>query len=218
MMLINNLKKSFKGPAQEVQVLKGINLSITQGETLALLGRSGSGKSTLLSIMGGLDFPDEGEIKILDVSLGKLSDKDLVNFRSKNIGIIFQQFHLVSSLTALENILLPLNLQKFPDAYDIASKLLSDVGLAERAHHLPSQLSGGESQRVAIARALAVGPSLLLADEPSGNLDEETGEKVMELLFKMVKEKKITLVLVTHDKDIAARCDRVVYLEHGCIQ
>jgi putative ABC transport system ATP-binding protein len=218
MMIINNLKKAFKGPALEVQVLKGINLSITQGETLALLGRSGSGKSTLLSIMGGLDFPDEGEVKIHNVSLGKLSDKELVKFRSKNIGIIFQQFHLVSSLTALENILLPLNLQKFPDAFELASKLLSDVGLADRAHHLPSQLSGGESQRVAIARALAAGPSLLLADEPSGNLDEETGEKVMDLLFKMVKEKKITLVLVTHDKDIAARCDRVVYLEHGCIQ
>ena len=218
MMVIKNLKKTYKGGSHHLQVLKGINLSISSGETVALLGRSGSGKSTLLSIMAGLDLPDEGEIKINNVIIGALSDKELVKFRSENIGIIFQQFHLVSTLSALENVLLPLNLQKYPNAFEVASKLLADVGLSERADHLPSQLSGGESQRVAIARALAVGPKFLLADEPSGNLDEETGERVMDLLFNMVKKNNISLVLVTHDKDIAARCDRVVYLEHGCIQ
>jgi putative ABC transport system ATP-binding protein len=135
-----------------------------------------------------------------------------------HIGIIFQQFHLVSTLSALENVLLPLNLQKHPLAFDLASGLLSDVGLLDRMHHLPSQLSGGESQRVAIARALAASPSFILADEPSGNLDEETGERVMDLLFKLVRSKNTTMVLVTHDKEVAARCDRIVYLEHGSIQ
>jgi putative ABC transport system ATP-binding protein len=218
MILIKNLKKTYPGSIEAVHVLKGINLEIKSGETVALLGRSGSGKSTLLSLLGGLDYPDQGEVWVNGVCLGHLSDKELVKFRATHIGIIFQQFHLVSTLSALENVLLPLNLQKHPLAFDLASGLLSDVGLLDRMHHLPSQLSGGESQRVAIARALAASPSFILADEPSGNLDEETGERVMDLLFKLVRSKNTTMVLVTHDKEVAARCDRIVYLEHGSIQ
>jgi putative ABC transport system ATP-binding protein len=218
MMRLKDIKKTFKTGSHSVEVLKGINLEVREGETIALLGRSGSGKSTLLSILGGVEHPDFGEVWFNDLCLNKLKDQELVKFRSQNIGIIFQQFHLVSSLTAIENVLLPLSLAKNIQAYKIASKLISDVGLSDRSDHLPSQLSGGESQRVAIARALAVNPKLLLADEPSGNLDEETGEKVMDLLFGMVKELKTTLVLVTHDKEIAKRCDRIINLEHGSIK
>lgn len=147
-----------------------------------------------------------------------MKEKELTSFRASHMGIVFQQFHLVSTLTALENVLLPLELLKRSDAQETAKNLLESVGLSHRSSHLPSQLSGGESQRVAIARALAIGPSILFADEPSGNLDEETGEKVMDLLFSMVEKTGTTLVLVTHDQDLAKRCKRVVHLEHGSLQ
>jgi putative ABC transport system ATP-binding protein len=146
-----------------------------------------------------------------------MSEKELANFRATNLGIVFQQFHLISTLTALENVLLPLELLKKTNSMELSKSLLESVGLSHRAHHLPSELSGGECQRVALARALAIRPSLLLADEPSGNLDEETGEKVMDLLFKMVRETKTTLILVTHDPDLAKRCSRVVNLEYGSL-
>jgi putative ABC transport system ATP-binding protein len=217
MMTATNLRKSYGQGESKVEVLKGINLNIQKGETLALIGKSGSGKSTLLSLLAGLDQPDSGEITVSGKTVSSMSEKDLTNFRAANMGIVFQQFHLVSTLTALENVLLPLELLKRPGAKERATALLTSVGLSHRAHHLPSQLSGGESQRVAIARALAIGPSILFADEPSGNLDEETGEKVMELLFKMVQESGTTLVLVTHDQDLAKRCSRVVHLEHGSL-
>lgn len=217
MMNVIKLKKSYgQGPAR-VEVLKGIDLKIDAGETLALVGKSGSGKSTLLSLMAGLDQVDEGEIWIKGKCVNKLSEKELTLFRAQNMGIVFQQFHLVSTLTALENVLLPLNLLKDPNASAIATKLIEQVGLTHRSHHLPSELSGGESQRVAIARALSTRPSILFADEPSGNLDEETGAKVMDLLFKMVKETGTTLVLVTHDPDLAQKCSRVIHLEHGSL-
>ncbi len=214
---ITNLKKSYGVGESKVEVLKGINLKIEEGETLALTGKSGSGKSTLLSLLAGLDTIDGGDIIIDSINISKMSEKDLSQFRAKNLGIIFQQFHLVSTLTALENILLPLELLKSSNAIEKAKNLLESVGLSHRSDHLPFELSGGECQRVAIARALAIRPSLILADEPSGNLDEETGAKVMDLLFKMVHETKTTLILVTHDHDLAKRCSRIVHLEHGSI-
>jgi putative ABC transport system ATP-binding protein len=217
MMNIVNVKKSYGQASSRVEVLKGINLKIESGETLALVGKSGSGKSTLLSLMAGLDQVDSGEIWIQEKCINKLSEKELTLFRAQNIGIVFQQFHLVSTLTALENVLLPLNILKNPNALEIATKLIDQVGLSHRSHHLPSELSGGESQRVAIARALSTRPAILFADEPSGNLDEETGVKVMDLLFEMVKQTKTTLILVTHDMDLAKKCSRIILLEHGSL-
>lgn len=217
MMNIVNVKKSYGQASSRVEVLKGINLKIESGETLALVGKSGSGKSTLLSLMAGLDQVDSGEIWIQEKCINKLSEKELTLFRAQNIGIVFQQFHLVSTLTALENVLLPLNILKNPNALAIATKLIDQVGLSHRSHHLPSELSGGESQRVAIARALSTSPAILFADEPSGNLDEETGVKVMDLLFEMVKQTKTTLILVTHDMDLAKKCSRMILLEHGSL-
>ncbi len=216
-VIVRDLRKSYGQGEAKVEVLKGINLEIKQGETLALVGKSGSGKSTLLSLLAGLDRSDSGEILIEGKNMTTMSEKDLTLFRARHIGIVFQQFHLVSTLTALENILLPLELLKRQNAMEAALSLLDAVGLGHRAHHLPSQLSGGESQRVAIARALAIGPSILFADEPSGNLDEETGEKVMDLLFGMVKRTGTTMILVTHDQDLAKKCSRITHLEHGSL-
>lgn len=214
---VSGLRKSYGQGEAKIEVLKGIDLTIKRGETLALVGKSGSGKSTLLSLLAGLDRADSGSITIDGKPITSLSEKELTHFRASRMGIVFQQFHLVSTLTAFENVLLPLELLKRQNASEIAHGLLSSVGLGHRSHHLPSQLSGGESQRVAIARALAIGPSILFADEPSGNLDEETGDKVMELLFDMVKKTGTTLVLVTHDPDLAKKCSRVVHLEHGSL-
>lgn len=217
MMKVRGLIKGYGQGSARVEVLKGLDLDIKEGETVALVGKSGSGKSTLLSLLAGLDVPDKGEIHIAGHDLTKLPEKDLVKFRAGHMGIVFQQFHLVSTLTALENVLLPLELLKTPDAERSARALLDSVGLSHRLDHLPSALSGGESQRVAIARALAIKPRILFADEPSGNLDEETGEKVMKLLFRLVRETGTTLVLVTHDPDLAKKCSRVVHLEHGSV-
>ena len=217
MMQISNVKKSFGSGASKVEVLKGINLSVEKGETVALVGKSGSGKSTLLSLLAGLDRVDEGEILLAGQNIGSMTEAQLTSFRARNVGIVFQQFHLVSTLTALENVLLPLELQGHADALSKARALIESVGLTHRADHLPSQLSGGESQRVAIARAVATDPQVLFADEPSGNLDEETGEKVMGLLFDMVEKTKTTLILVTHDPDLARRCSRTIHLEHGSL-
>lgn len=216
-VVVSNLRKSYGQGESKVEVLKGINLNIEKGEKLALIGKSGSGKSTLLSLLAGLDSPDSGDIIVQDQKISSMSERDLTNFRAQHMGIVFQQFHLVSTLTALENVLLPLELLKRPNAMTIAKNLLESVGLSHRSHHVPSQLSGGESQRVAIARALAINPAILFADEPSGNLDEETGDKVMDLLFKMVEDTGTTLVLVTHDPDLAKKCSRVVHLEHGSL-
>ena len=183
-----------------------------------MIGKSGSGKSTLLSLLSGLDRPDGGEVFLQNKNIFELSDRELTYFRAHHMGIVFQQFHLVSTLTAIENIMLPLELTGHKNPYDRASELLRAVGLDHRGDHLPAQLSGGESQRVAIARALSISPAILFADEPSGNLDEETGEKVMGLLFEMVKQTKTTLVLVTHDLELAKKCQRVIHLEHGSVQ
>ncbi len=214
---VRHLKKSFGQGEGRVEVLKNINLEIYSGETIALTGKSGSGKSTLLSLLSGLDAPDEGDLFIDGENLSRMPEKELTRFRASRMGIIFQQFHLVSTLSAYENVLLPLELMKHPQAMNRALELLESVGLSHRSQHLPSELSGGECQRVALARALAISPSILFADEPSGNLDEETGGKVMDLLFGMVENTKTTLVLVTHDPDLAKRCSRVVHLEHGSL-
>lgn len=212
---MRNIRKSFGAGETRVEVLKQIGLEIGSGETVALLGKSGSGKSTLLSLFAGLDRPDEGEIFIEGRNIATMPEKELTKFRAQRIGIVFQQFHLVSTLSALENVLLPLEILKIPDAEKQAKDLLELVGLTHRLEHLPSEMSGGECQRVAIARALAISPSLLFADEPSGNLDEETGALVMDLLFKMVERSKTTLILITHDRELAERCGRIVHLEHG---
>lgn len=217
MMKVTNLRKSYGQGDARFEVLKGINLEIAKGETLALIGKSGSGKSTLLSLLAGLDRPDSGEILVQDKPITSMSESELTHFRAHHMGIVFQQFHLVSTLNALENVLLPLELLKRENALKEAQELLESVGLGHRAHHLPSEMSGGECQRVAIARALAIKPSILFADEPSGNLDEETGDKVMELLFKMVATTGTTLVLVTHDQDLARKCSRIIHLEHGSL-
>jgi putative ABC transport system ATP-binding protein len=214
---VRHLKKSFGQGEGRVEVLKNINLEIYSGETISLTGKSGSGKSTLLSLLSGLDAPDEGDIFIDGENLSQMPEKELTRFRASRMGIIFQHFHLVSTLSAYENVLLPLELMKYPKAMNRALELLESVGLSHRSQHLPSELSGGECQRVALARALAISPSILFADEPSGNLDEETGGKVMDLLFGMVEKTKTTLVLVTHDPDLAKRCSRVVHLEHGSL-
>jgi putative ABC transport system ATP-binding protein len=217
MMRVQGIRKSFGEGAGQLEVLKGIDLEIKPGETVALVGKSGSGKSTLLSLLAGLESPDHGSISVDEKVLTSLSEKELTEFRAKNIGIVFQQFHLISTLTALENILLPMELLKRKDAITEAARLLEAVGLTDRSQHLPSELSGGECQRVAIARALGPQPKLLFADEPSGNLDEETGEKVMDLLFNLVQETQTTLILVTHDPDLASRCSRIIHLEHGSL-
>lgn len=217
MMKVLELRKSYGQGESRIEVLKGINLEISPGETVALIGKSGSGKSTLLSLLAGLDRPDSGEILVQGQKISDMSEKELTSFRAHNMGIVFQQFHLVSTLTALENVLLPLELLKRSNSLETAKNLLESVGLSHRADHLPSEMSGGECQRVAIARALAIKPAILFADEPSGNLDEETGERVMELLFKMVVETNTTLVLVTHDQDLAKRCSRIIHLEHGSL-
>jgi putative ABC transport system ATP-binding protein len=214
---VQDLRKSYGQGESKVEVLKGINLEIKKGETVALIGKSGSGKSTLLSLLAGLDQSDSGNVTISGNNISGMKEKELTHFRASHMGIVFQQFHLVSTLTAFENVLLPLELLKRENARERALSLLESVGLSHRAHHLPSQLSGGESQRVAIARALAIKPSILFADEPSGNLDEETGEKVMDLLFNMVKETGTTMVLVTHDSDLAKKCSRIAHLEHGSL-
>jgi putative ABC transport system ATP-binding protein len=205
---ISGLEKSFKQGSDKISVIKNFNLSIEPGQTLAILGPSGSGKSTLLSLLAGLDQPDSGQIEIVGENLTQLSEEQLTLFRAKNLGIVFQQYHLFAHLTALENVMLALEILGYPSPETEAKAALTAVGLQHRTHHFPHQLSGGENQRVAIARAFAIKPKLLLADEPSGSLDSKTGEQVMDLLFSLVKEKQTTLVLVTHNEELAQRCQR----------
>ena len=211
---VNNLSKHFLQGKNTINVLNDINLKIESGEIIALLGKSGSGKTTMLSLLAGLDRPDHGNILIDDVDMTKLSEEALCEFRAKKLGIVFQQFHLIPHLTAYENVLLSFEINGREDKTE-ALKWLEMVGLKDRADHYPSMLSGGEQQRVAIARALAFGPPLLLADEPTGNLDVETGKSVIDILFKMVREKKTTMILVTHDDELAAKADRIIRIIGG---
>jgi len=213
---IEGLRKVYQQGETTIEALKNVDTSVATGELVAILGASGSGKSTLLGLLAGLDEPTGGRILLDGTDLYSLNDKERTRFRARHISLVFQQFHLLPHLTALENVALPLEILGTPDPAR-AEALLSAVGLRERIHHLPSQLSGGECQRVAIARALITEPRLLLADEPSGNLDSETASSVMELFFRTVREKKITCFLVTHNEELAARCDRVLRIKGGRI-
>src|SRR5215470_808698 len=204
--------------AARVHILKGIDLHIGSGEAVGLVGPSGSGKSTLLMVMAGLERADTGTVAVAGENLSALDEDALARFRGRNVGIVFQSFHLIPTMTALENVAVPLELAGLADAHERAARELGAVGLAERHHHYPAQLSGGEQQRVALARALVPNPAILIADEPTGNLDEATGAEIIELMFKGRAERKTTLVLVTHDVGLAGRCDRVVRLRSGHIE
>ena len=214
---IRDLCKTFQTDprVEAVEVLKNLNLQMEAGEALAILGQSGSGKSTLLTLLAGLDSPSSGSIVLNGQDMQKLSEEELSKFRARNIGIIFQQFHLMAHLTALENVSLPLDLFHDPDATDKAAAALEQVGLKRRMTHFPHQLSGGECQRVAIARAMVVRPSILLADEPTGNLDNATGNHVADMIFELVKEHRMTMLFVTHNEELALRCARQQRLQNG---
>ncbi|SMO45867.1 ABC transporter ATP-binding protein [Gracilimonas mengyeensis] len=214
---LNTLTKSYREGEKSRSVLDQLELSVEEGEMIVLLGRSGSGKSTLLNMVSGIDRPDSGDVIIGGTNLAQLSEKDRTLFRRKNIGFVFQSFNLISTLTALENVLLPLKLKGDSDeeAVPKAEQFLTEVGLGDRGDSYPDRLSGGEQQRVAIARALAHEPMLILADEPTGNLDYETGEQILDILNKLVRENGRTIILATHDRDICELADRVVELQGG---
>lgn len=214
-LILSGVSKNYQQAQTRIEVLKNLSLKVATGEVVAILGPSGSGKSTLLSLLSGLDAPTSGQLEVQGVQLDQLTEEEITDFRGKNIGIVFQQFHLMSHLTALENVLLPLEINGDFNSSERAAELLRQVGLGDRQHHFPSQLSGGECQRVAIARSLIHAPKLLLADEPSGNLDVGTGAKVMDLFFDLVRKHKTTTVLVTHSEELAARCDRRFRLSAG---
>jgi putative ABC transport system ATP-binding protein len=203
--------------AASVHILKDIDLHIGSGEAVGLVGPSGSGKSTLLMVMAGLERPDTGSVVVAGHHLNALDEDALARFRGRNVGIVFQSFHLIPTMTALENVAVPLELAGVADAQARALSELQAVGLGERLNHYPAELSGGEQQRVAIARALGTNPAILMADEPTGNLDESTGQQIIDLLFSGHKARGTTLVLVTHDAALAQRCDRIVRLRSGRI-
>ncbi len=204
--------------AARVHVLRGISLGVERGEAVGLVGPSGSGKSTLLMVTAGLERPDRGRVMIDGVDITRLDEDALARFRGRRIGIVFQSFHLVPTMTALENVALPLELADLPGAHERAAAELRAVGLGERMNHYPAQLSGGEQQRVAIARAVAPDPAILVADEPTGNLDEATGRQIVDLLFALKRDRGATLVLVTHDPGLARLCDRTVRVRSGRIE
>ncbi len=217
---IENLSKSFAhtSNAASVHVLKDLQLNVEERDTVAIIGQSGSGKSTLLSLMAGLDHPTSGSLKLRGSELGQMDEETLTQFRAENIGIIFQQFHLMQHLSALENVALPLEMAGVADAEAQAAQALKEVGLSHREDHFPHQMSGGECQRVAIARAIVIQPALLLADEPTGNLDQATGDQVADLLFELVERTGMTMVLVTHNNQLADRCGRQLTLQQGALQ
>lgn len=214
-LVLKDVRKSFHQGETEIEVLKGLNVQIEPGQVVSIIGQSGSGKSTLLSILAGLERADAGDILVDTVNLTPMSEQQLTLFRAQNISIVFQQYHLIAHLTALENVMLALEILKMENAKERAEEALKELGLGHRLEHFPSQLSGGECQRVAIARALVVKPKILLADEPSGNLDTHTGDKVMDVFFDIVKKHKITTVLVTHSESLAQKCQRTLRLEEG---
>lgn len=198
-----------------VQVLKDVSLTVPKGEAVGVVGPSGSGKTTLLMVLAGLERPDAGNVKVAGAQLEAMSEDDVAQFRGRNIGFVFQSFHLIANMTALENVAVPLDLAGVADAFDRARAELEAVGLGHRLTHYPGQLSGGEQQRVAIARALAPQPAILIADEPTGDLDQATGGQIADLIFKTQRERGMTLVLVTHDGALAERCDRQVRVRSG---
>ena len=214
---LNGVNLSLTGNAGMVDILKDISLDIASGETVGLVGPSGSGKSSLLMLMGGLEQATGGDVTVLGRDMTSLGEDDLARFRRDHMGVVFQSFHLIPTMTALENVATPLELAGNAEAFDRAAEELSSVGLGDRLDHYPAQLSGGEQQRVALARAAAPRPDILLADEPTGNLDGPTGQAIMDLLFGLRDRHGSTLVLVTHAPDLAERCDRVIGLRDGSL-
>ena len=215
---LSNARLSLKSNAGMIDILKGISLNVERGQTLGIIGPSGSGKSSLLMLMGGLEKATSGSINVLGQDFGKMNEDSLARFRRDNMGIVFQSFHLIPTMTALENVATPLELAGKKDAFEKAAEELKAVGLADRQDHYPAQMSGGEQQRVALARAAAPRPSILLADEPTGNLDGKTGEAIIETLFGLRDRHRSTLILVTHDEALANRCDRVIHLRDGLLE
>lgn len=212
----NALVKTIPQSGDDLQILRGISLSIDKGQSVAITGTSGSGKSTLLGLLAGMDLPSQGDIQLLGQSLDGLDEDQRAQLRLGQVGFVFQAFHLLENLTALENVLLALELSQPPaDADKLARQALQQVGLGERLQHYPKQLSGGEQQRVAVARAFVTQPEILFADEPTGNLDQATGQEIIELLFALQAQYQTTLVLVTHDNDLAARCQQHYHLVEG---
>ena len=212
---LSGLGLTLTGAAGPVDILRGIDLAVAAGETVGLVGPSGSGKTSLLMVIAGLERPTAGTVRVADADLGALDEDALARFRRREVGIVFQNFHLVPTMTALENAALPLEFAGASDAFTQAEAQLAAVGLGHRLEHYPSQLSGGEQQRVALARAFVAEPALLLADEPTGNLDQATGAAVMDALFDLQRRRGTTLILITHERTLAARCRRVIRLADG---
>jgi putative ABC transport system ATP-binding protein len=215
---LENLKLTLPSQAGPVNILRGIDLKVARGATAGLVGPSGSGKSTLLMVLAGLERPSEGRVTVAGETLNALNEDGLARFRREHVGIVFQSFHLVPTMTALENVAIPLEFAGRRDAFERAAEELKLVGLGHRLTHYPGQLSGGEQQRVALARAVVGDPEILLADEPTGNLDQTTGADIIELMFDLHARKGATLVLITHDEHLAERCEQVVRLRDGLIE
>lgn len=214
---LRDVELTLENRAGPVEILKKVSINVAAGGSLAIVGPSGSGKTSLLMIMAGLEKPTTGAVQVAGYDFARMNEDQLALARGENIGIVFQSFHLIPTMTAQENVALPLEFSGAGDALEQAAASLDDVGLSHRMTHYPSQMSGGEQQRVAIARALVVGPKLLLADEPTGNLDTKTGRQIVDLLFALQEERKATLILVTHDDTLATRCERVVRMADGRI-
>ena len=212
-----NVSKQVSSPEGSLTILSNVSFAIDKGDSVAVVGASGAGKSTLLALLAGLDLPTEGEIWLNGVNLTNLDEDGRAAVRAASVGFVFQSFHLVPSLNALENVMLPLELAGKDSPRQKAMEILQQVGLGERWSHYPAQLSGGEKQRVAIARSFATEPAVLFADEPTGNLDSRTGEHVIDLMFELNRDSSTTLILVTHDKSLAARCDRIIGLDGGLL-
>lgn len=212
---LDSVSLTLGSAASQVQVLKKVSLTVPKGKAVGVVGPSGSGKTTLLMVLAGLERPDSGAVTVAGARLDQLSEDAVAQFRGRNIGFVFQSFHLIANMTALENVAVPLELAGEANAFDRARAELEAVGLKERLTHYPGQLSGGEQQRVAIARALAPEPAILIADEPTGNLDQETGRQIADLIFDTQKRRGTTFVLVTHDVNLAARCDSQVRVRSG---
>jgi len=215
---LENVDLSLGDGAARVHVLKNVSLELNARETVGIVGPSGSGKSTLLMVLAGLERVDSGHVWIENTDMAQLGEDAAARFRGSHIGIVFQSFHLIPNMTALENTAVPLELVGRGDAFEVAREMLQHVGLGQRLSHYPATLSGGEQQRVALARALAPAPKIIIADEPTGNLDSETGLKIADLIFEKARELGTTMVIVTHDNGLAARCDRQIHLRNGVIE
>jgi putative ABC transport system ATP-binding protein len=215
---LRNVQLTLTSRAGPVEVLRDVSLKVEEGQSLAVVGPSGSGKTSLLMVVAGLERASSGRVEVAGHDLTRLNEDELALMRGAKIGIVFQSFHLVPTMTALENVALPLEFAGTPNAFAIARELLQEVGLKPRVDHFPAQLSGGEQQRVAIARALSRSPKLILADEPTGNLDGKTGRQVVELLFGLQRRRQATLILVTHDERLAAACERTIRMADGRIE